>query len=534
MTIIETRPHETGSHAVDAPAVAGARQPSGLQDWLTTGDHVRVARTYIVLSLLVLLGMLVIGAVLGLERIDGGGVQLLELDAIAQLYSLYGYGLVFGAVLPLLLGLAIGIVPLQVGARTIAFPRAAAASLWTWVAGVGVMIGGYAANGGPGGGNADGVDLFLVGLMATTLALSVAAMCVATTVLTLRAPGMTLIRVPALAWSALVAGVMLLLTLPVLLAMTMLAFVDHRYMRVFASNLEVGSLLDWSLRQPQVYVYGVIGLGVIAEIVPVFTRTRLRLGGVVFALIALFGAVGFGGYAVPAFREDIRFEVLFILVSLLAVLPLLGLLALIAVSLKGGKPKAGGALVWAVVAWLMGFVAVAAGALTPIRGLELQGTTYELSQFNYVLLGLGVLAGLGGVVFWGPKLFGRKVANGPATGLALLGLVGVVLTAFPDIILGFQDQPFGEVNWEAGETFGAQQIVNAVHGIGAALLALVVLAFVGLAFAAFVKGEEAGSDPWDGHTLEWATTSPPPAGNFAGPLPEVTSDRPLLDEKERA
>lgn len=535
MTITETRTPDAGAHSEGAPSPRPLREPSGLLDWITTSDHVKVARLYVVTSLLACVGALGVGAVLGLERIDGGGVQILELDAVAQLSSLYGYALAFGAVLPLLLGLAIGVVPLQVGARTVAFPRAAAVSYWAWLAGVGIMIGGYAVNGGPGGGNADGVDLFLLGLIITVLALSLAAVCVATTVLTLRAPGMTLARVPFFAWSAMVAGTLVVLTLPVLAAMATLTLVDHLNTRqVLGGNLGVAAMLDWSLQQPQIYVYGILALGVIADIVPVFGRSRTKVAGGVFALIGLFGAVSFGAYAQSFFRDDIRFDLVFILVSLLAVVPVLGVGVLSLVSLKGGKPKVGGPLLWAVVAWLMGVVAVLVGALTPIRGLDLQGTVYELSQFNYVLLGLGLLGGLGGVVFWGPKLWGRTMAAGPAGGLAVLALLGVVLTAFPDVILGFQDQRRGEVNWAAEETFGAQQLVNALHGIGATFLAVVVLLFVLLAFAAFARGERAGDDPWDGHTLEWATASPPPAGNFDGDLPTVASDRPLLDLKERA
>ncbi len=535
MTITETRPEEAAGAKAPGPSPAGTvSQPSGLYDWLTTADPTKIGRLYVGTSVLVLLGMLGIGALLGLERIDGGGAQIVPLDTVSQLYSLYGYGLVFGAALPLLFGLALAVVPLQVGARTVAFPRAAAASYWTWLFGTGVMIAAYAINGGPGGGDSDGVSLFLVALGVMILALCLLAVCVATTVLTLRAPGMTLNRVPFFAWSAMVGGVMVLLTLPALLGNVVLLWVDHRYARAtFGGNLGVGAGIDWVLRQPQIYVSAVLALGFIADVVPVFARARQRLVRPLLVVIGLFGAVGFGAFAQPFFEPDVRFELVFIVFSLLAVVPLLAVLVFSGLTLgSGGKTSVGSPLVWALVAGLMGFVAVAVGALTPIRDLELQGTVYELSQFNYTVLGLAVLGGLGGLIYWGPKLWGRRLPEGPMRGLGVLALLGVVLTAFPDVILGFQDQPFGEVNW--AETFDLQQAVNIVHGVGAALLFVVVALVAVAALAGFSRGPQAGDDPWDGHTLEWATTSPPPAGNFAEPPAEVHSDRPLLDRKEQA
>lgn len=535
MTITETRPEEAAGAEASGPSPAqGATQPSGLHDWLTTADPTKISRLYIVTSMLMLLGMLGIGALLGLERMDGGGAQIVPLDSVAQLYSLYGYGLVFGAALPLLFGLALAVVPLQVGARTVAFPRAAAASYWTWLFGIGVMIAAYAINGGPGGGDSDGVSLFLVALGVVILALCTLAVCVATTVLTLRAPGMTLNWVPFFSWSAMVGGVMVLLTLPVLLGNVVLLWADHRYARAtFGGNLGVGAGLDWVLRQPQVYVTAVLALGFIADAVPVFARARQRLVRPLLVVIGLFGAVGFGAFAQPFFHADVRFELVFIVLSLVAVVPLLALLVFSGLTLRsGGKINPGSPLVWALVAGLMGFVAVAVGALTPIRDLELQGTVYELSQFTYTVVGLAVLGGLGALAYWGPKLWGRRLPEGPSRGLAVLALLGVVLTAFPDVILGFQDQPYGEVNWT--ETFDLQQVVNIVHGVGAILLFLVVALFALVVIQGFARGQRAGDDPWDGHTLEWATSSPPPVGNFAEPPAEVTSDRPLLDRKEQS
>jgi heme/copper-type cytochrome/quinol oxidase subunit 1 len=196
-----------------------------------------------------------------------------------------------------------------------------------------------------------------------------------------------------------------------------------------------------------------------------------------------------------------------------------------------GKPVVKAPVVWALATALMAFVGGAVGVLLPIEGLELRGTVYELSLYNYVLLA-GLLGGLGGLVYWGPKLWGRRLPDGPALGLAGLGLVGVVLVAFPDVIAGFLDQPFGAVD-DLGDS-GALQILNIASFAGVVVLVVVVLALLALALTGFRGGPAAGDDPWEGATLEWATTSPPPDGNFATAPAPVRSAQPLLDAREES
>ena len=155
-------------------------------------------------SVLALAACTVVGALLGIERIDGAG-SLFDADALPQLFAAFRVGLVFGVLVPLLLGIAVAIVPLQVGARSLAFPRLAAAGFWTWLGGLVLVIVALADNGGPGGGDAEMVDLFLAAHGLLVIGLAAAALSVATTVLTTRAPGMRMGRVPFFAWSALVA-----------------------------------------------------------------------------------------------------------------------------------------------------------------------------------------------------------------------------------------------------------------------------------------------------------------------------------------
>ena len=174
----------TTIHTPTDAAAAGA--PSGtapafanVASWVTTSDHKRIGRIFVSLSMLMLLGLVGLSAVLGFDRVDRTE-NFLDLEVLGQLFSVARVGFIFMVMIPMMLGFAISIVPLQLGARSMAFPRAAALGLWTWLTGSGIVIASYAQNGGPGGGDAAGVDLFLAGLGLTVIGLVTAATALAT------------------------------------------------------------------------------------------------------------------------------------------------------------------------------------------------------------------------------------------------------------------------------------------------------------------------------------------------------------------
>jgi len=390
------------------------------------------------------------------------------------------------------------------------------------------MVGAYIANGGPGGGNAIAVDLFLASFGLVVVALVLGAICVATTVLTLRAPGMTLDRVPMFAWSMVVSAVVLIASLPVLVGELVYLYVDHRYGRaVFGGNFGIGGYIGWTVLAPQLFAFAVPVLGFAADAFQTFARQRLQKPESVLVAIGLAGVLGFGAWVQPALYANVRHSFLAGLVAIGAVLPPLLVLGAVALTMKLGRPQLGSPLLWAAGALLMYLAGAGVGVLLPFTGLNLQGTVYEVAQYNLLVLG-AVLAGIGALAYWGPKLWGRKPADVPLRLLALLGLLAVVLVAAPDVILGFMKQPAGTVsNFDVDGPVG---FLNALSGVGYVLLALVVLGVIALALKGFLTGDAAGDDPWDGATLEWTTTSPPPDGNFAEP-PVVTSAEPLVDLK---
>ena len=239
MTTIDTRPDSADAAADDAPGESAAASFFvGAAAWVTTADHKRIGRMYAGFGLLALLATAALGAVLGLERADDGSA-LLDADSLLQMFQAYRVGLVFATIIPLGLGLAIAVVPLQLGARSLAFPRLALTGFYSWIGGLALTMVALGRNGGIGGGDDQAIDLFLAGHGLMILGLLASAGCVATSVLTTRAPGMTMRRVPLFTWSALIAALGMLLALPVLFGAIVYVFLDHRYEQacVFASLL---------------------------------------------------------------------------------------------------------------------------------------------------------------------------------------------------------------------------------------------------------------------------------------------------------
>jgi cytochrome o ubiquinol oxidase subunit 1 len=528
---------------VESPASAAGRQFDALGSWLVSTDSKLVGRSFIGTSALILIACTVIGFLLGAERIDGDR-SLLDAGSLTQLFAGYRVGMVYGVMVPLLLGVAVAIVPLQVGARSLAFPRLAAAGFWVWLGGIVLIVISLADNGGPGGGNADMVDLFLGGLALTVIGLSAAAGCVAATVLTTRAPGMRMSRVPLFSWSALVASIGLLLTLPVVLGVIVYLIVDHRYSRaLFGGNTGVASWLGFALTQPTTYLFALPAIGLAAELVSVTFRTRQPMRGVMYAGLGLVGVAALSAvtqqanFTVPWEGSGINLEGFGDKISDLlpyaffTLLPLLGAVIVMGIGLLAAKPgpdrtrpRITAAFVFSFFGLGMVFVGMLGGALLPFVDLGLQGTVFEEGAFVYVAYG-AVLGGLGALAYWGPKWTGRLVPELPALGLALLGVLATILASLPYYIAGFADQPAVSDIYDYD---GPSALWNLAVTVGHGLMALVVVAYLGLLARSARHGEPADDDPWDGQTVEWLTASPAPDANFVE-TPTVMSPEPALD-----
>ena len=509
----------------------------GIGSWATTTDHKKIGRLFVGTALVLAAAAAVVGALLGFERISASGYSILDLDSIEQLNALYRVVLAFGVALPLMLGIAIAIVPLQIGSKAISFGRVALFGFWMWFAGLGVIIYSIAANGGPGGGNAKMVDLFLIGVIVTAAGGLAATVSLVTTVLTSRAPGMDLSRVPMLSWASLTGGVALLLTLPVVIGTTIYLYVDHHYGRLaFGANKGVNDWLGWSLTQPQTYVFGAVGVGVVAEIATVAggrrhpLRAILLVGAGVLTIAALGGATQVQ-HAVTwtdsSGSDRVKDLIPFLIFNGLPLLGALVVLAGSAFALAKGKPRIIAPLVPAFLGLGMVLAGMAGHLIGQFGPAGLAGTVFEEGEFNYVVYGT-LLIGIGAVAYWGPKLWGRSLPQSAVFGLGALGFLGTVLASLPLYVAGFANQPAGVVD---GFTYGGpQELWNALAAIGQGVIALTVILFILTALRAFRSGEAAGDDPWDAQTLEWSVPSPAPRDNFEV-LATVGSPEPLLDVK---
>jgi cytochrome o ubiquinol oxidase subunit 1 len=534
MAVTETPP-ETVDAASATDASPTPSQPTGLAAVLGSGDHKVIGRLYIVTSLILGLVVVGLGEAFAIEGLKPETVDIFPNDAILQLFTLTRVGTVFFLALPLVIGVAMVVVPLQVGSKAIAFPRAAAASYWGWLLGAALLLGSYAVNGGPGGGSVEGVNLWIASMGLLVLSVLLAAVCLATTVITLRPAGLYLSRVPHFSWSVLVASLMWLLTLPVLFGLVVLMYIDHRHStgEYYGSAAALYPGIQWVFRNPQIYVVAIPVLGFFADVLQTVSGARMKLRGVAQAAIGAFGLLSFGAFLVapsPAALDSY----LVVGMGLLAVLPLLALAAAVADVFRTGSFKLRAGVLYAVAAFAILLLGVAAGALGSIPDLldapaggSLDDNIFFLGVSHAAVLS-AVIAGLGGIHWWGTKV-GRQPANEKLGMLApLLLLLGSALTVIPDLIVGLTgDELERNADWTGGLAAS-----NGAVAAGIALVALGVLVAVLSYLPLLKRSDDAPADPWNGTTLEWLTPTPPPLDNFVGDLATVTSAEPLIDLRE--
>jgi len=531
MTITQTAP-ETG-HAQPEPAHrAPAADPLAI---LVNTDHKAVGKQFIGASLLFLLLSVVLGLVVAVERLDTESVDVFaDVDSVFQAFVLHRLGLVVLGVVPLLLGLGLALVPLQLGAPSIAFPRAAAASFWGWLVGGVMLVVGFAVDGGLGapGGTVDrdatALTLLALGLVVTSLLLG--SVCLVTTVIALRPPGMALGDVPFFAWSCLVGGTIWILTLPVLFTDVLKAYVDvaGRPPILFGVPETMTGEFLWALRQPQIYAYVIPVLGIVADVIATSAKVRQKNRGVVLGAIAAFGLLSFGAFAQSVGDgTSAPINAVYVGIGVAAVLPLLVLLGGMADTLRRGAGNVGlpsAPLIGAILGLLLLLGGAVVGALRVIDPLELIGTSVDGAHVNAVLLA-GLLGAGVGLQHWGVKLTGSPWGQGLGRLSALVLALGVVLVVVPDVVSGFLNQ----ADFPVSVVEDAVNTLNVVSLVGSVVVVLGLLLLVGVGAASLVSRAAAPADPWGGQTLEWASPSPPPVGNFTEPLPPVTSPTPLLD-----
>jgi len=510
MALTETRP-ETDR----ADTVVDEREPATqIERLIGSGDHLSNGRLLVGFSLI----FLVVSAVgLGLAALDRTTDDGLLGGISDTLWPSSLIGLVLAGVLPLLIGLGICIVPLQVGSRAVSFPRAAALSLWAWLIGVLLFITSVAIDGGVGGSDDELARMgnLSLGLMMAALALGAA--CVATTVFSHRPVGMGLARVPLFSWSMLVAAPVWILSLGSATAHVFLGHISRADAAGLATTFDSG--IAWLLHAPAVYMLAIPVLGIAGDVVAHLTGRRLAPYGAFQAAIAAYGVLSFGVWAqTPRSLQTI----IWIAVVVLAALPVLAMVGGVADTVRRGTPKLAASLIALVLAHLLILGGVLAAALEAVDTIG-SGQLWNLDTGSLAgaqalfLITAATLGALGGAIHWSPRLFGSVAAEGPARGGSLAVLLGGALAATVLLV-----QAIAAADGRDGLPEG---LLFALVAAGAALFALGVLGGLASGLGAARQGHEDGpSDAvTEGLTLEWSTADDPVA---------VRSPYPLLDLRD--
>ncbi|MEL7210803.1 MAG: cbb3-type cytochrome c oxidase subunit I, partial [Actinomycetota bacterium] len=296
--------------------------------------------------------------------------------------------------------------------------RAAAAAFWTWLLSSSIMLVSLILEGGPRGDERDMVDLWLASWGLLLAALLLGTVCVLATVIGLRTPDMTLARTPFFSWSMFVAGVLWVLTLPVLIASIALAYLDHRYGQIlFGDPDTLWGYVAWAFDQPTAYVAAIPALGVLAEVVPVMAGREQRMRGAQLSAIAAFGVLSFGAWAQPAISTEFADSALYVGMAFAIGVPLLALVGGVMDTIRRGKLRFAAPIAVAFVAIDLLLLAVLAGAVGSIEPLELLGTTWQTAQDDLIWIA-ATTGGLAGVLWWAPKIWGGLVRTVIGYGIA--------------------------------------------------------------------------------------------------------------------
>jgi cytochrome c oxidase subunit 1 len=541
MALTETRPETDATGAT-----GGAPTPLTVEGVVGTGDHKLVGRVFIIGGVVGLIGGLVLAIVSMYYANNFDSLAADGVDKLPQVWSLGRDLVLFGGLVPILVGLAIYLVPLQVGAPSVAFPRGAAAAMWTWFLGLDLLVLAYVFNGGPGGGRRDFVVLWAAALAMMVGGLVWAMICITATALGARTQGMTLERVPHTTWSFLVFSLVGIFSLPILMAELLLAFLNIRYFHLVVSQSgQLTSVMDSVNLAPALYWIGIPVLGMSADIIGVHTDRPVRLHKPVMVAVGLFGILTYGADVVGlASVRGVDFNNGLLVAGLIAaVLPILAVLAMAGDSLRNGSFVPRTALLGALVSGLLLLLAAVVALLAliePIMGfldklapdsidmtntLVLNGTRFH-EGIRALVVGSALVAIIGAMHHWSTKLWGRRLPESLGVFSLAAAAGGSVIWAVGEIAAGYDDQPW--LPARATDDFASG--LAAISLIGAAIAAGGAIILGANMAMSVVSRKQSGSSPntWSGTTLEWATASPPPVGNIPGP-PIVTSATPLAD-----
>ncbi|MDQ3850932.1 MAG: cbb3-type cytochrome c oxidase subunit I [Actinomycetota bacterium] len=475
------------------------------------------------------------------------GLQVVDADAYNQLFTIHGSTMLFLFAPTVVFGLALYMVPLQLGAAGVMWPRLASVAYWLYLGGGLIMWSGFLVENGAAkaGWHAFypltdanqnpwmGMDFWIVGVVLSQAAVLAWAVCLLATIVRRRAPGMTLWRMSFFTWSMVATIFMVVTTFPVLLAAMALLFVDRHGITIFGlpGGAVTWQYLFWFYAHPLVYVIFFPVMAVVAETIATFSRRRQFGYRTSVVAVLTFAALSSSVWGHHMFtQQDVDNRYFSFTTTSIAVPAGIEYFSFIA-TMWGGRIRLRAPMLFALgfaVLFLIGGLSGIFVASPPID-YDVHDTYVVVAHFHYTVFGGTVWGLMTALYLWFPKVTGRMLDEGLARWHAGLMFVGSLATFFPWFFLGMlgmrrEIADYG--GWHAGWTTW-----NMVSTAGSAVLFVSLVVFAVNVVRSLRRGAPAGPDPWDGQTLEWATSSPPPPHNFEALAP-VRSHAPLLDLRE--
>ena len=535
--------------ALDVRLAATWRTRPGFWGALATVDHKIIGRRYILTAFVFLLlgGVLALLMRWQLARPEG---RVIGPDLYNQVFTMHGANMMFLFAVPVMEAMAVYLVPLMVGTRNIAFPRLNAFSYWIYLFGgillwvsfaldMGPDIGwfGYVPLSGPQYAPGKRADIWAQMITFTEIAALAVAVEIVVTVFKQRAPGMTLDRMPLFVWAMLVTSFLVMLAMPAIMVGSTTLILDRLVGTHFYNPAEGGDVLLWQhlfwfFGHPEVYIIFLPATGMVSSMLPAFVR-RPVFGylGLVLSMVTI-GILSFGLWVHHMFTTGLpRLGESFFTASSMAIAVPAGLQIFCWIAtIWGGRPVFRTPFLF-IVAFFFTFVL---GGMTGVMvasvpfDTQVHDTYFVVAHFHYVLIGGAVFPLLGAIYYWYPKIVGRMMSERLGRWVFGLIFVGFNLAFFPMHLLGLQGMPRRVYTYQTDVPWAG---LNLFVSLSSVMLALGFLLFFIDAVRSARRGAPAGNDPWGAPSLEWATTSPPPAYNFAR-IPVVTGQSPLWEERE--
>ncbi len=526
--------------------------PKGLTSWLTTTDHKRIGLLYFWAAF----GFFLIGGLEALvirAQLAQPNGHVVSAETFNQLFTMHGTTMIFLALMPLSAAFFNYIIPLQIGARDVAFPRLNAFSYWVFLLGglllnaswlVGPLFHAGALNVAPDAGwfgyanlterqfsPGPNIDFWQLGLQILGISSLAAGFNFIVTILNMRAPGMTMMRLPVFVWMTLVTQFLIITAFPVITVALVFLMFDrlfgaHFYLASAGATPLLWQHLFWLFGHPEVYILILPAMGVVSEVLPTFARKPLFGYTVVVYSGILIGLMGWGVWSHHMFSVGLGpiADSVFAATTMLIAIPT-GVKIFNGIGpLWGGSIRGTTALKFAVGFIAMFIIGGLSGVshASPPADLQQTDTYYVVAHIHYVLFGGTVLGLFAGIYYWWPKMTGRLLSESLGRWHFWLQFIGMNLAFFPMHLIGLLGMPRRVYTYSPELGVGS---LNLVSTVGAFLIGVSILVFLFNVWRSGRRGQAAPNDPWGGATLEWSISSPPPVYNFSV-IPTVTSRLP--------